>query len=497
MDPKPNLVASVVPDEDDAPAKDTSDDNLALQFAAEYGDRVRYTPELKSWYVWDGARWRYDNTNATFFNCRCMLRKIATKTYKNAYNKLYDPNLSIDEGPKARAQRRNDAKNKAMSAVKPLKSYRKLDGVLRMASNDRQLTVRPDQWDGTNAKMLFNTPIGTINLRTGEMHAPQQRDYITKMAKVSPSSMATPYWEKFLNEACAGDTELIRYIQRVFGYCLTGDTSEQTLFFCHGPTGTGKSVITNAISYAMGEYRYDTSEGTFSSGTVDRHTQDIARLANARFVTAQETEAGGRWNESRIKRLTGQDRITARLMRQNDFEYTPQMKIFIIGNHKPSLSNVDDAIRRRFHLIPFMAQVPRENMNKQLGDLLEKEAAGILQWMIAGCLEWQRIGLSPPKSIMDATEKYLYEEDHIAAWIDENCELRGNLFTKTGDLYADWKRWAYGSDIQPGGKAMFSTYLEMRSTTLGIRKHRKSTGPGFNGIVLKPKESKNGRDSND
>jgi len=478
-------VTRLVPEEDDEQVvKDISDDNLAIQFVAEHMDKIRYTPEVRTWHIWDGSRWRYDNTNLTLFLCRVMIRKIATRIYNKVYKKNFDPDDDIDEGPKARAERRQEAKGKAMTAVRPLKSTRKRDSVFKMACDDKSITVRPDQWDGSNAKMLLNCPAGTINLRTGEMHAPQQTDYITKMAKVSPALIPTPHWDRFLNEACNSDEALISYIQRVFGYCLTGDTSEQTLFFCHGPTGTGKSVITNAISYAMGEYRYDTSEGTFSSSSFDRHTQDIARLANARFVTAQETEAGGRWNESRIKRLTGQDRITARLMRQNDFEYTPQMKIFIIGNHKPSLSNVDDAIRRRFHLIPFTSQVPKERMNRQLGDLLEKEAPGILHWMIQGCVEWQRIGLSPPQSVIAATDKYLHEEDHIASWMDECCEFRADVWTKTSDLYTSWRRWAATAEVLGCAKNVFGQYIDMRSDALKITKLRRSSGPGYNGIAL-------------
>jgi len=481
--PDPQIV-TVVPEPIHEAPIDLSDDSLALQFTEEFRDKARYTPELNAWNVWDNTRWRRDTTNKAANHCRLMLRRIALQCFKSAYRRLYNPTEVPNETSQSRATRRNNAKSQAIKSVKIIKSQRTRDAVLRMAVDDPRITCAPDLWDGGHAKMLFNTPNGTVDLRTGAVREPQQSDYITKMARVSPSDMPTPHWDQFLSEATKNNQELISYLQRVFGYCLTGETIEQTMFFCHGPTNSGKSVVTNIITHIMDEYWLNTSEGTFSSKSIDRHTQDIARLVNARFVTAQETDEGSRWNEARLKRLTGQDRITARLMRQNDFEYTPQMKIFIIGNHKPSLSSLDDAIRRRFQLIQFTERVPPERINKRLGDMLETEAPGILMWMIKGCLDWQERGLNPPKIVQEYTDRYLYEEDNIASWMEECCILGETEWIQVGDLFADWRRWAIQSDLSPGSKNTFSEYLEGRAKMLNIQKHRKAKGPGFSGITL-------------
>jgi len=474
-----NVASLQQPDES---PRDLSDDTLALQFAAEFHSNAQYTPTSRTWYVWDSTRWKRDETNAAHDHCRRMLRAIATRCFKAAYKKGYIDMEVPDETGRARARRRDAVKAAAFKQVKPLKSKRTMDAVLQMSCTDPRITTAPDKWDGEESKYLLNTPLGTLELKTGTLRPARQGDRITKLARVGPGNMPTPTWDRFLLEATDGNLAMISYLQRVFGYCMTGDTSEQTLFFCHGPTGTGKSVLTNAISYVLGDYRYDTSEGTFSEKSMDRHTQDIARLVNARFVTAQETEANSKWNEARIKRLTGQDKITARLMRQNDFEYTPQMKIFIVGNHKPQLSSMDDAVKRRFNIIPLRTQP--KHINKQLGWELEQEASGIMAWMLKGCLQWQEIGLQRPPIVEEYTERYLYEEDSISQWVEDRCILSPIGWAQVGELYHDWRRWAAANDIIPGTKGAFSEYLESRTERYKLIRKRKAKGPGFAGIAL-------------
>jgi putative DNA primase/helicase len=154
----------------------------------------------------------------------------------------------------------------------------------------------------------------------------------------------------------------------------------------------------------------------------DRHPTDLAGLRGARLVTATETEEGRRWAESRIKQLPGGDTIAARFMRQDFFEYRPQFKLFIAGNHKPSLRSVDEAIRRRFHLVPFAVTIPPEERDGELAEKLKNEWPGILAWMIEGSLGWQTDGLHQPEAVSTATEAYLSAEVTIAAWLDEGCD---------------------------------------------------------------------------
>ena len=169
-----------------------------------------------------------------------------------------------------------------------------------------------------------------------------------------------PIWLQFLAEITGGDQNLQDFLQRMFGYALTGVTTEHALFFLYGTGGNGKSVFINTISGILAEYHKPAPIETFTASQSERHPTDLAGLRGARCVTAVETEEGRRWAESKIKALTGGDRISARFMRQDFFEYVPQFKLIIAGNHKPGLSSVDEAIRRRFNLIPFTVTIPPE-----------------------------------------------------------------------------------------------------------------------------------------
>ncbi|MGR9345027.1 phage/plasmid primase, P4 family [Rhizobium leguminosarum] len=204
---------------------------------------------------------------------------------------------------------------------------------------------------------------------------------------------------------------------------------------------------------------------TFVASSGDRHPTDIAGLRGARLVTAVETEEGRSWAESKIKTLTGGDRITARFMRQDYFEYQPQFKLIIAGNHKPSLRSVDEAIRRRFNLIPFTVTIPAEERDETLTEKLRGEASGIMAWAIAGCLEWQRIGLSPPRAVTEATAHYLTAEDSVSEWIEACCERDPQAFESTATLFASWKGWAERSGETVGSQKRLVQALEAHGFT--------------------------------
>ena len=246
-----------------------------------------------------------------------------------------------------------------------------------------------------------------IELKTGTSRASRREDYATKCAGAAIEGEC-PLWLQFLDAVTAGDGDLQAYLQRVAGYCLTGVTIEHVMFFLHGSGANGKSVFINTLVGAWGDYAAIAPMETFVETTQsDRHPTELAKLRGARLVVAQETEQGRRWAEAKIKALTGGDKIAARFMRQDFFEFTPQFKLMIAGNHRPSLTSVDEAIRRRIHLIPFTVTISPEKRNLKLGDELRKEWGGILKWAVAGCLEWQRIGLAPPVGEATATQDKL------------------------------------------------------------------------------------------
>ena len=285
-------------------------------------------------------------------------------------------------------------------------SAKTVAAVERLAKADRRIAATVDQWDAD--PWLLNTPGGVVDLRDGGYRLHNPADYITKISGTAPDpSRPIPHWLAFLERVTAADAELIAFLQRIAGYCLTGSTSEHALFFLYGTGSNGKSTFLNAITGVIGGYCRTAPIETFTASPSDRHPTDLAGLRGARLVTAVETEEGRRWAESKIKALTGGDKIAARFMRQDFFEYTPQFKLLIAGNHKPGLRSVDEAIRRRLHLIPFTITIPAEERDLGLPDKLKAEAPGILNWMIDGCLQWQQIGLAPPKVVTDATAAYL------------------------------------------------------------------------------------------
>jgi putative DNA primase/helicase len=215
------------------------------------------------------------------------------------------------------------------------------------------LSIQSEKLDSD--PMLLATPSGTVDLRTGKLSEADPSDFITRCTSVGPAAPGTlaPTWQRFLNEATGGDHELIAFLQRWAGYCLTGETIEHALMFVYGPGGNGKTVFVNTLAGILGSYGTVSPMDTFTEHYGDRHPTDLAMLRGARLVTASETEEGRAWAESRIKQLTGGEPITARFMRQDFFTFVPNFKLLIVGNHKPVLRNVDEAARRRFRIVPF------------------------------------------------------------------------------------------------------------------------------------------------
>ena len=195
-------------------------------------------------------------------------------------------------------------------------------------------------------------------------------------------------------------------------------------------------------------------------------------MQGARLVTAIETESNRRWAESRIKALTGGDPVSARYMRQDFFEFAPVFKLFVAGNHKPRLQTVDEAIRRRLHLIPFRVVIPKAERDPDLPEKLRAEWPGVLRWAITGAVEWHAGGLQSPSIVTDATLEYLNAEDLIAIWIEDRCNEEANTRTLSSDLYRSFKEWADASGERAMSQRAFSMALESRGYTKETEKTR-------------------------
>ena len=220
---------------------------------------------------------------------------------------------------------------------------------------------------------------------------------------------------------------------------------------------------------------------TFTETKSERHPQELARLHNARLVTATETEAGRHWAESRIKQLTGGDPITAHFMHKNDFEYIPKLKLFFSGNHKPRLRSIGVAMRRRVNMIPFVVTIPPDERDPQLAKKLKAEWPGILQWMIDGCLDWQERGLAPPEAVTKATEAYFAGEDGYADWIADRCDVMAGWWSRSPELFASWKDYAEKAGLHAGDTKRFREEMERLGYPL---KHTK-TGNCYAGLRIR------------
>jgi putative DNA primase/helicase len=321
-----------------------------------------------------------------------------------------------------------------------------------------------------------------VDLKTGRQRPHDRADRMTKITTATPGGDC-PIWRQFLDEVTGGDKELQSYLQRMVGYALTGSTREHALFFLYGTGANGKSVFVNTLATILGDYATNAPMDTFMETRTDRHPTDMAGLRGARFVAAIETEQGRRWAESKVKNLTGGDKISARFMRQDFFEFFPQFKLFVAGNHKPAIRNIDEAMKRRLHLIPFTITVPPERRDKHLQQKLLAERDGILAWAVQGCLDWQRLGrLDPPQRVVEATEEYFEAEDALGRWLEECCVREPNAKSLTAELFTDWKQWSEAAGEFSGSQRRFSDLL----ITRGIEKWRNSVGVrGFQGIGLK------------
>jgi putative DNA primase/helicase len=305
-------------------------------------------------------------------------------------------------------------------------------------------------------------------------------DMITKSVAVAPADTTDcPLWIQFLSEATGGDSEMIRFLQLWAGYCLTGVTREHLLVFIFGDGGTGKTVFLNALSAIMGDYAVAAPMETFTVGAFDRHPTELARLCGARLVTASETEDGRSWMESRVKQLTGGDSVPARFMRQDFFEYMPQFKIVITGNHRPGLKNVNDATRRRFRMVPFTVKPATPDLS--LEERLRVEYPAILRWMIDGCKDWQASGLPESATIRKETDEYFAAQDVVGQWINDCCEsdmCECRINERSSLLFKSWRNYAITLGEEPRSNKWLSEKLESR----GYTKRKTRDGIEFMGI---------------
>ncbi len=433
------------PSQDQRPIE-FSDDALAAEFTTRYSDHLLSLPKAGRWLIWDGTRWAPDEKLVVFNLMRRVCRNVAQR-----------------------------AEKKTIAAA--ITSKTTIYAAVKLASTDPRHAIVPDDLD--RDPWVLNTPDGILDLRTGEM-GPHRKEARLSKITAAKFSGACPMWQRYLSEVTRGDAELQRYLQRVAGYCLTGSVREHAVFFLHGPGGNGKGVFINVLSDLLGDYARTAPMDLFIVAKGERHPTELALLAGARLVTASETEEGRAWDSARLKAITGGDTIAARFMRGDYFDFKPTFKLMLAGNHLPGIRTVDAGLRRRFNIIPFHRKI--ENPDKDLEKNLRAEWPGILSWALEGALEWQKIGLAPPKLVVEETDRYFEVEDAIGRWLEERTFKDLEAWTSTRDLHRDFGSWAIEAGEHKRSEKKLAQALEQRGFERA--RHPGSRVRGFRGLGL-------------
>lgn len=425
-----------------------------------YGDRLRYDHQRRRWLLWAGHWWKPDADAET--------ERLALEAARHRYHAA----VTIkDQG---------DWKKEATWAINS-ESRMRLEACLAVATALKPIADAGQGWDSD--PWLLGAANGVVDLRTGELRNGQPEDRITMHSSVAYDADAPcPHWLAFLHRVMDGNATLIDFLQRAVGYTLTGDVSEQVLFFTYGTGANGKSTFLTALLDAMGDYGRQAAPGLLLAKRSERHPTEYADLESARLVASVEVDEGRRLAEGLVKWLTGGDRMKARKMRQDFFEFRPTWKVWLCANHKPTITGTDWAMWRRLRLLPFTVVIPPEEQDPHLPDTLRRELPGILAWAVQGCLDWQRDGLGTPPEVEAATEAYRAEQDVLADFLDECCEVDDpERETATAALYKAYSEWCK----EGGEKPLTKTAFGLRLAERGFTATRPSGARSWRGIGLR------------
>ena len=435
----------------------------AERLVDRFGQNFRYSYQLKKWITWTGKRWEIDDSG-TMYRYVCELARQMQRDV-----------MEIED---------MDKRKKAFEWAWSLEKAGNIENCLKCAQSLPGMAVKPTVFD--NDLWIFNCQNGTLDLRTGELHPHRQEDYLMKISPISYVPNATaPTWERFLDRIMDGNKEKIAFLKRAAGYSLTGVTREQVLFFLYGVGGNGKTVFMSPLEKIMSDYHCSISTEVLMSRS-DRDggrgaTPQLARLLNIRLTVASETDEGGRLSESLIKQMTGGDTLTARHLHAEPFDFIPVFKLWLYGNHKPTIRGSDEGIWRRVVLIPFEAVIPDEEKDLALTEKLMTELDGIFTWMVLGCFEWQKTGLCQPEEISAATKEYRSEMDSISNFIDECCYVAENVSVMSKDIYAAYSKWCDDNGENVKKQKMFGNTLKSKGF---MNENKSGRGMRWNGIGL-------------
>lgn len=404
---------------------DMTDTGNAQRFRDRFVKNVRYSYTRKKWMYWTGKVWHYDETGEIKKLADVIVDELKAEALLEE-----DPELQ-----KAKLKFANKTANSTGKANMILEAQH-LDGI--------PLVI--DELDGYID--YINVQNGIVNLRNGELMPHDPNFMMSKVCacEYDPFSKKQPVrWLQFLDEVTNGDKDLQRYLQKCVGYSLSGSVKEQCAFFLYGIGNNGKSTFLETIAEMMGDYASNAQPETIMVKRFgDSVGSDIARLRSARIVTTEEPTEGVRLNEGLVKQLTGGGKVTCRFLYGEEFEYSPEFKLWIATNHKPVIRGTDLGIWRRIRLIPFEVNIPPEKVDKQLKYKFREEMPQIFKWAIDGCKLYRQEGIEPPEKVQASTAEYKAEMDLIATFM-EACvviDYTAQEVIPANELYSVYSEWA-------------------------------------------------------
>ena len=436
----------------------TTDLGNAERLLDRYSDRLRFCNALGGWQVWDGKRWRRDELGEARRLTGESARAILTEA--------------------AEAEDSDQRKEVARWAVRSEHSSR-IQAALWQAEALEGFATRAEDWD--SHPLLVSVENGLLDLESFELRPHDRDKLITRLAPVTYDPKAkAPSWQKFLEEVLP-DAEVRAYVQRVAGLCLVGDRSAQAFWLLVGVGSNGKSTLVETLLSLVGDYGSTTPADTLLQKREGGVPNDLARLRGARMVAAAESGAGKRLNETLIKQLTGGDRISARFLRAEFFEFQPEFSLLLSTNHAPKIHGTDAGIWRRVQVIPFEVSIPDEKQDKRLPDRLKEELPGILLWAAEGYRAYVEAGrqLEPPAAVQAANAEYQLSEDSLGDFLSE-CVTGPEARVPLGELYEQYKLWAEKSRERAVTKRELNKALVER----GFEKRKSGSGWYWLGLAL-------------
>lgn len=412
--------------DDSEPARDrtdfpTTDLGNAELFAYVYGDHVRFDHKRQRWLLFrdNDHQWRPDRDGE--------LARLAKATARERLRRAAD----IDD---------TKLRNAAVRFARQSESRQRLDAIIALARSEHPIADDGENWNSD--PMLLGVAGGVLALHSGDFRPGRPEDRLTLSTGIPYEPDAPcPRWIQFLEEVFEGDEALIGYVRRTAGYCLTGDTSEQSFTLAYGTGSNGKSVFLNVLRRMVGEYALNLPFSTFELRDRSALTPDLAMLPGKRLVTSSETNDGTRLNEARLKALTGGDPVTANPKFVAPFTFQPVAKFLLAVNHLPTVRDDSDAFWRRVHVLPFSHKFSGADIDKHLEQKLMAELPGILAWAVRGAVEWARDGLCPPDAVLRRARAWREESDSLAPFFADRCILVEHARVGAGDLYKAYVGW--------------------------------------------------------